>query len=175
MSQRSSNYPTKGPIMRAVTLPDFASLLAPYISAVPEAAIPAFLARLERTAAKRYRVWANAVPEHADGLLACAAREDNIADRVEQIYSVSDPEQVAAMDSAIDPAREAYYAVFSKLSPVEQMTIQANAERQGAAAWRAIIDQESDKAIQVTLEQCAQIEEASADYLDALLAELATR
>jgi hypothetical protein len=159
--------------MPAVAVPDFALLLAPAISAVPEEALPAFLARLERTAASRYRMWAKAVPEHAEGLLDCAAREDNIADRVEQFYPVTAPEQIAAMDRAIGPAKEAYYAVFSNLTPVEQMTIQANAERQGAAAWRAMIDQESDAARQAALEQCALIEEASADYLDALLAELA--
>ena len=44
--------------MPAVTVPDFATLLADHIGSVPEAAIPAFLARLERTAADRYRIWA---------------------------------------------------------------------------------------------------------------------
>ena len=69
----------------AVAVPNFGELLAQYISAVPETAVPAFLARLERTAADRYRMWAKAVPEHAEGLLTCAAREDDIADRAEQI------------------------------------------------------------------------------------------
>ena len=159
--------------MPAVNVPDFATLLADPIGSVPEEAIPAFLARLERTAAERYRIWARAVPEHAEGLLHCADREDDIADRVENVLPATAPELVAAMESAIGPARDTYYEVFSGLTPVEQMTIQANAERQGAAAWRAMIDQQSDEIIQAALEQCAQIEEVSADYLDALLAELA--
>jgi hypothetical protein len=159
--------------MPAVTVPDFATLLADHIGSVPEEATPAFLARLERTAAERYRIWAQEIPEHAEGLLRCAAREDDIADRVEQIFPTTAPELVAAMDSAIGPARDTYYEVFSGLTPVEQMVIQANAERQGAAAWRAMIDQQSDEVIRAALEQCAQIEEVSADYLDALLAELA--
>jgi len=159
--------------MPAVNVPDFATLLADHIGSVPEAAIPAFLARLERTAADRYRIWAQAVPEHTEGLLRCADREDDIADRVEKILPATAPELVTAMERAIGPARDTYYEVFSGLTPVEQMTIQANAERQGAAAWRAMIDQQSDAAIQAALEQCAQIEEVSADYLDALLAELA--
>ena len=62
-----------------------------------------------------------------------------------------------------------YYEVFSGLSPLEQMTIQANAERQGAAAWRGMIEQESDPQTRAALEECARIEEASADYLDGLL------
>lgn len=157
--------------MPNVTAPDFGKLLAQYIAAVPDNAVPAFLARLERTAAERYRMWAEAVPEHAEGLLSCAAREDDIADRAERIYPVTDPEQTAAMDSAIVPAREAYYRVFANLTAIEQMTIQANAERQGAAAWRAMIATESDEGIQKSLEQIARIEEASADYLDALISD----
>lgn len=157
--------------MAHVTIPDFATLLARHINTIPTDAVPAFLARLERTAADRYRMWAEAVPEHAKGLLNCAAREDDIADRVERIYPVAAPDQIAAIERAIGPARDTYYAVFSSLSPIEQMTIQANAERQGAAAWRAMIASEPDEGIRVALEECAKIEEASADYLDALLAE----
>lgn len=155
--------------MNAVTIPNFGELLAPYISSVPEDAMPAFLARLERTAADRYRMWAEAVPEHAEGLLACAAREDDIADRVEQIYPATSEAQVAAMEAAIVPAKATYYEAFAQLTPIEQMTIQANAERQGAAAWRAMIDAEPNAETKAALETCATIEEASADYLDALL------
>ena len=158
--------------MASVAAPNFGELLAEYISSVPENAVPAFLARLERTAAERYRMWAKAVPEHADGLLSCAAREDDIADRAEQIYPATAPQQIAAMDRAIVPARDAYYQVFANLTPIEQMTIQANAERQGAAAWRAMIDAEGDEVIRASLEQMALIEEASADYLDSLLNKL---
>ena len=155
-----------------VTVPNFGELLAPYIGSVPPEAVPAFLARLERTAAERYRMWAEAVPEHAEGLLACAAREDDIADRAEQLYPATEAEQVTAMEAAIGPAKDTYYRVFGELSPIEQMTIQANAERQGAAAWRAMIEDESDPAACSTLEEMARIEEASADYLDTLLADL---
>ncbi len=158
--------------MPGMTAPDFGALLAPHIEAVPDEALPAFLARLERTAADRYRMWADALPEHAGGLLACAAREDEIADRVERVYPATAPDQVAAIDGAITPAKDTYYAVFAGLTPVEQMTIQANAERQGAAAWRGMLETERDESIRCALEECARIEEASADYLDALLAEL---
>ena len=160
--------------MSMVNTPDFGALLAEHIGSIPEKAVPAFLARLERTAADRYRMWAEAVPEHAQGLLRCAAREDAIADRVEQIYPVIDPQHITVMDNAIGPARDTYYRVFVDLTPIEQMTIQANAERQGAAAWRAMIASEPNKDIQTALENVAQIEEASADYLDKLLMGLAS-
>jgi hypothetical protein len=160
--------------MPPVTIPNFGQLLAPAIGSVPAAAIPAFLARLERTAAQRYRLWAEAVPDHAKGLLACADREDEIADRAEVIYPATTAEQIDAMDRAIGPAKTTYYAIFADLTPVEQMTIQANAERQGAAAWRAMIEPESNEGIKAELEQIARIEEISADYLDALVIELAT-
>jgi hypothetical protein len=76
------------------------------------------------------------------------------------------------MERAIGPTKDTYYAVFAGLTPIEQMTIQANAERQGAAAWRGLIESENDEAVRAALEECAQIEEASADYLDALLESL---
>ena len=152
-----------------ITVPNFGELLAPYIGSVPPEAVPSFLARLERTAADRYRMWAEAVPEHAEGLLACAAREDDIADRAERIYPATAPEQVAAMEAAIVPAKSTYYEVFSTLTPLQQMAVQAKAERQGAAAWRAMIETESNPEIQSALEEMATIEEASADFLDVLL------
>ena len=158
--------------MNAITeivVPNFGELLAPYIGSVPPEAVPSFLARLERTAADRYRMWAEAVPEHSEGLLACAAREDDIADRAEQIYPATAPEQVAAMEAAIGPAKSTYYEVFSTLTPIEQMAVQAKAERQGAAAWRAMIETEENSEVRSALEAMARIEEASADYLDALL------
>ncbi|MEH6592372.1 MAG: hypothetical protein V7746_19055 [Halioglobus sp.] len=159
--------------MSVVNIPDFGALLAEHIGSIPEPAVPAFLARLERTAADRYRMWAEALPEHAEGLLLCAAREDEIADRAEQIYPTTDPQHITAMDNAIGPAKDTYYKVFAELTPIEQMTIQANAERQGAAAWRAMIGPEPRKDTQTALEQVAKIEEASADYLDDLLKGLA--
>ena len=51
-------------------IPNFAELLGPFIERIPEANRPAFLAALERGAAQRYRDWAEAAPEHAEGLFA---------------------------------------------------------------------------------------------------------
>ena len=69
--------------------PNFPELLGPHIAAVPATAVPNFLARLERGAAQCYREWA----PHYEGegravILACAAREDEIADRVDRLFPV---------------------------------------------------------------------------------------
>lgn len=114
-------------------------------------------------------MWADAIPEHSEGLLQCATREDEIARRVEVLYPAPRADQQEAIKSAITPARDTYYEVFAKYTPIEQMAIQANAERQGAAAWRGMIDANNDGALNAELEDIAQIEEVSADYLDGLL------
>jgi hypothetical protein len=158
--------------MTNIPIPDFASLLAPYIGAIPEASRPAFLSRLERTAADRYRGWAKQLPEHEAGLLDCAEREDEIATRVETVLPANNEEHANLINTYIEPARDTYYEVFSALSVFEQLTIQANAERQGALAWRGIADELDDKTIIEELLLCARIEEASADYLDKLLCRL---
>jgi hypothetical protein len=150
--------------------PDFGQLLAPYISAIPQASQPAFLAQLERTAAQRYREWAQALPQHAKGLIECAEREDEIARRIEKILPAASEQDQKLITVTIVPAKNCYYQAFSSLTIWEQLYIQANAERQGAAAWRMIASQFTDKITTEALEACSSIEEKSADYVDALLA-----
>jgi hypothetical protein len=153
-----------------IEIPDFAQLLAPYISAIPEASQPAFLAQLERTAAQRYRDWAQALPQHAEGLIECAGREDEIARRIEKILPAANEQDQKIISETIAPAKACYYQALNPFSVWEQLYIQANAERQGAAAWRMIASQFTDQSIIEALESCSSIEEQSADYVDALLA-----
>lgn len=154
--------------MSDVEIPNFAVLLGPFISEVPDEGRPRFLALLERGAAQRYRGWAKELPEHAETLLECADREDEIADRVEKLYPIA-----AALEKEIAQplprARDAYYDVFAGIPVLDQLAIQADAERQGAAAWRGLASQHPDPATREELERCAQLEEASADQLDTLL------
>lgn len=102
-------------------------------------------------------------------LLACAASEDEIADRAEVLFPPTDAHraQVAEM---IGPAKAGYYAVFEGLTPREQMTIQAGAERQGASAWQGL--GASHPAAADDLDAMSALETRSADYLDGILAEL---
>lgn len=155
--------------MREIEIPDFGELLAEHLGAVPVEAYPYLLSKLERTAAARYRDWAEELPAYSEGLLACAAREEEIADRAEAMFPPTD-DQRALVGSIIPNAKATYYAAFEPYTAVEQMTIQANAERQGANAWQNLKAAHPEQG--EALDALSAIELASADYLDALLAAL---
>ena len=153
-----------------IEVPDFGSLLAPHIGSIPEASQPAFLSRLERTAADRYRHWAEQLPEHAEVLLACADREDEIAERVANMLPAANASDQSAIDAEIESARSTYYDAFAPYTVWEQLYLQSKAERQGAAAWRNYASTPEYQHLAEPLEACAKIEETSADALDSLLA-----
>lgn len=155
--------------MKQLDIPNFGELLAEHLGAVPAEAYPYLLSQLERTAASRYREWADAVPSHRDGIMQCAAREDEIADRVEALFPPS-AEHRALVADIIPKAKATYYSAFEPYTPVEQMTIQANAERQGANAWQTIKAAHPELATE--LDQLSQIELTSADYLDEALPQM---
>ena len=159
--------------MSELEIPAFGALLAPYIGQVPAEAMPRFLALLERGAAERYREWAGMLPEHADVLSTCAASEDEIADRVESVFAL-DPELHDVVHAPLPGARATYYAVFEPYSVWDQLRIQANAERQGAQAWRNIALRTTDAHVLEQRAACSALEEASADRLDDLIASHAT-
>lgn len=154
-----------------IEVPDFGQLLATHIGKIPESSQPAFLSHLERTAADRYRHWAEQLPEHAGLLLDCAQREDEIAARVKSMLPAESDADQQLIDSEIDSARATYYEVFSGHTVWEQLYLQSKAERQGAAAWRAYAENPGYHSLAEELEACARIEEASADALDQLLAD----
>ncbi len=159
--------------MTDLAIPRFGELLGPFIARVAPDTMPRFLALLERGAAERYRRWADALPDHHEGLSRCAEREDEIADRIDGAF---------ALDEALRPQLEAplsdaiavYYDVFAPLSIRDQLRVQADAERQGANAWRGIASRHSDPAVIAELNECSRLEEESADYLDDLVTRLAT-
>lgn len=156
--------------MSEVDIPNFGDLLREHLSGVPQEAYPFLLSELERTAADRYRSWADQLPEHREGLLQCAASEDEIADRVAALFPPSD-EHRQLVGEIIPNAKTTYYSVFEQYTPIEQLMIQANAERQGANAWQNLKAAYPDKADE--LDQLSTIELSSADYLDQLLARIA--
>ncbi len=150
----------------AISIPNFGELLAEHLQGVPAAAYPFLLSQLERTAADRYRSWAEQVSEHRSGLLACAASEDTIADRVEALFPPSSAHR-ALVDAMLPAAKATYYAVFDAYTPYEQMQIQAQAERQGASAWQNLKQAFPQHA--AALDELSAIEVSSADYLDGIL------
>lgn len=152
--------------------PDFGALLAPVLSRVPDAARPRFLALLERTAADRYRAWAAELPHEAEALNRCAQREDEISDRIEALFEL-DEVSLAELRSLLPAARALYYAAFDGLPINEQLRLQADAELQGANAWRSVARRLSDTSVIAELERCSAIEEESSRVVTEILERLA--
>jgi len=152
-------------------VPNFGELLAPFLSKVPQPSVPAFLCELERTAAERYREWSEQCePDQREGLLACAAREDEIADRMLAALPPAESDR-GAIEAVLPGARDLYRSVFDDLPLKEQWRMQADAELQGAAAWRGIAAGQRDPALCSALEAVAKLEEESSEYLVSLLTE----
>ena len=152
-------------------IPSFGELLAPYLGSLPEEALPFMLSQLERTAAARYRGWAEEVTEYRDKLLECADSEDEIANRVEHLLPPSDADRALVL-GILPKAKAAYYEVFEGLTAVAQMTIQADAEKQGAGAWQRMKITPPELAGE--MDQLSAIELKSGDCLDQILAEMTT-
>lgn len=154
--------------MSDVNVPDFGEILSPYIGKVPPEAVPNFLALLERGAAERYRSWAEELPAFKDGLLKCSASEDKIADIIQSLFLISD-ELNAEIELPLPGARETYYNVFEGLPIADQLAIQADAELQGAEAWRNMLSDDNPDAINQGLQQCMELEKESSAYLYSIL------
>lgn len=138
-------------------VPQFGALLRDHIQSVPAESQPAFLAGLERSAADRYRQWAERLPDHADALLGCAEREDRIADIVTALFPIADDAR-AEVDAALPAAIELYYDVFAPYSPRDQLYLQSEAEIQGSQAWVRISGAISDEATLAALRECTDLE-----------------
>ena len=162
---------TARPTRPPAAAPQFGQLLAPILGDLQPNNLAAFLARLERGAAMRYRSWARALPAWAGELLHCAAAEDEIADRVGAAFVVS-ADVSAELDRRLPAALDIYGAAFDGLDDYAQLALQAQAERQGASAWRTITSQipDLDNTVRAELAACSALEELSAARLDALLA-----
>lgn len=151
-------------------LPDLAGQVRPLIQALPLGAQPNIMARLERAAADRYRAWAAACPEsgQAEGLRACAAREEDVAARVEMAFP-SQPDEQRHIGDVLPLIAEAYRSALAQRPVLEQYAIQAAAERRGAAFWRTLASSTPDTSVCEILSACAEIEERSAEFLEAIV------
>jgi hypothetical protein len=155
--------------MSGRALPDVAKILGGLVASVAPHDRPLFLAIAERLAAERYREWASAVgdPGLRAGLLACAAREDEIATRVEAVHP--DAAAVQARLRAAHPELVTLAAaMFGDRPLAEQFAMQAQGERLGAGTWRALAAAHPDPATRAAFLACAPLEEASADFLESL-------
>jgi hypothetical protein len=150
-------------------LPDVPAILGALVARVAQAEQPLFLAIAERMAAERYRGWADHVddPDVRAGLIACAAREDEIADRVEAVFP--DPAAVQQrLLAAFPELPQLNRDVFAGRPLADQFAIQASGERVGAATWRAFAGAWPDAAAREAFLACAPLEEASAVFLEGL-------
>jgi hypothetical protein len=150
-------------------LPSVGDVVAPIFASVAEEQRPLLVALAEKIAAGRYRGWAVQVSEpDRERLLACAEREDEIARRVETLYP--DAAAVQADLLAKHPDVERTYRDLFRGHPVEdQYAIQADGERLGAATWRAFAAASDREDAQRVFLECAELEEASAVVLEALV------
>lgn len=98
--------------MSEVTIPNFGELLAEFLGDVSPEALPVLLANLERGAAGKYRYWAEMLLNFRESILASASREEDIADRVEQLFPISWAHQLL-IDEVTPKAKAAYMAVFA--------------------------------------------------------------
>ena len=154
--------------MADLEIPNFPALLMEPLLAVPEPSRVGFIARLERSAADRYREWAKESDELAEGLIACADREDEIANRAEKLMPVR-PEDEEIVQDALGRARKLYASAFDGHSLRDRIILQAHAERQGSLAWIGFASQTDDEGTKKEFQTLAGLEVASADYIDGAL------
>ena len=151
-------------------LPSIGDVFASVLASVAEADRPLLIAIAERLAAERYRGWAAeaSLAPHAAVLRACAVREEEIAARVEALFSDAPARQRAILAARPDLA-EVNRAFFAGRPVRIQLRIQANGERLGAATWRSFAKSEQGAAARETYLACAELEEVSARVLEELL------
>ena len=148
-------------------LPEIGVALAPVLELVPIERRPLLIALAERLAATRYREWAR---ETGDAeLLACAAREEDIARRVEALYPDAAAVQRELL-TAHPEVDEINRTLFAGRPLKEQFGVQARGERLGAATWRSFAKHATDPAAREVFRACATLEEESAACLERLIA-----
>ncbi len=150
--------------------PNVAEVLGKVLQRVPRGLQPLLIAVAERLAAERYRGWADEATDAArgGGFRACAAREEDIAARVEALYpdaAVIQRDILAANPDLEDINR----SIFAGRALEQQLAIQAQGERLGAATWRAFAEHADDPKAGATFLDCAVLEETSAAFLEAVL------
>jgi hypothetical protein len=150
-------------------LPDLGLVLGSVLQRVADDQRPLLIALAERRAAERYRSWAGEVGDPArTRLLACAAREEEIAGLVEALYPEAEEVQrdLLAKHPDLD---ELNRSLFAGRPLAQQFTLQARGERLGAATWRALAGAEAAAERREVLLRCATLEEESAAVLESLL------
>ena len=150
-------------------LPDIGKALQPILQRVAPAERPLLIAVAERLAAERYRGWASQTAESVrrERLLACAAREEDIARRVEALHAEAALIQARIVGDNPELS-DVNRSLFAGLALERQFAIQAAGERLGAATWRSFA-RGAESPARETFLACAELEEASAAVLESIL------
>ena len=150
--------------------PNLTEVFSAILARVTPEQQPLLIAIAERLAALRYRAWANDESMRAERqqLLACAAREDEIARRVEEIHRDAADIQRRILEANPDIG-DINRGIFAGRPMKDQLAIQAQGERLGAATWHRFAEQESDTSRRDVFLSCAELEEASAVVLDRIV------
>lgn len=158
-----------------VAATEIVRLATAILDRIPEEHRPLLIAMLERGASARYRRWAEESADRAerDGLIACAVREEGIADTVEAMVPNA-ADILASFEPHLPALREAYAQVYGGKTRQEKFAIQAAGERAGAGIWRGFAAA-SDRETAAAFLHCAELEEASASFLENLLGEKTTK
>lgn len=145
----------------------FVDRIRPLIAHRPRGEQLFLAALLENGAAQRYRRWASEFTDStfADGLMACADREDTVARSVRDSFGseLQQPEDYRELLGAVQREVD---ALFGGLSLEDQLDAQASAERGGENLWRELAEAESDPALKAVFVECAHLEAASAEFLE---------
>lgn len=146
-----------------------AGAFEPLLALVSAEEIPMVLAILERVAGARYRTWAGQADDtvERDGLLACAQREDEIADFIESLQA--DPRSLeASLRERVPDFEERYDAVMAGLSRTEQLRVQAEGEM-GGSGYMNQFAAATEGAVAARFESLALCEEANSKFLFRLI------
>ena len=151
-------------------LPSIAGILAPVVTRFPRQQQKLLVAWAERQAARMYQSWAEHVsdPERA-GFLRCAAREEDIAARIEAL----DPDAATIQRqllAELPDLEEQVRAAYAGRPLEEQWEIQRRGERAGKKTWETFAAVENDATVKAVLLACAALEDENASFLQGILA-----
>ncbi len=147
----------------------FVARIRPLFEGRPRGQLLYLAAMLESAAASRYREWAAGAGREdlARGLRACAEREDDIAATIRRNFDaeLEQPDDSGALMQGL--FREVAESSNGR-SIEEQYLLQAAAERAGELLWKNLAAAEPDEATKAVFLKCAELEAASAVYLENL-------
>ena len=151
-------------------IPDIAAVLVSVLQRVPWEQRPLLVAIAERLAAERYRGWAMDSSNEAqkEKFLECARREEEIAGLVEAL----DPNAARVQQEILaknPDLEDLSHSLFASRPLNQQVAMQAQGERLGAATWRSFAGTDSTLRDRETFLLCAKLEEESAQVLESIL------